>query len=246
MKTLFLTAILAITLVSCNHKTKETENNTSANSTEIFACPMHPEVTGKKGEDCSKCGMELTEPVAQAKPVHNHNDGNHEHKDTIKQSSNETEKEVVEAKIVKSPFSIKEIVTNYLKIKNALTKDDAKTAATAGNTLFKVMASTNTNALTPSQKKEFLDIADDAKEHAEHIGKNAGKIDHQREHFATLSKDINDLIKMFGTDQKLYQDYCPMYNDSKGAIWISETKEIKNPFYGSQMLTCGKVVETIK
>jgi hypothetical protein len=25
---------------------------------------MHPEVTGKQG-DCSKCGMELTEPVAQ-------------------------------------------------------------------------------------------------------------------------------------------------------------------------------------
>ncbi len=104
MKTLILTAILAITLVSCNHKTKETENNTSANSTEIFACPMHPEVTGKKGEDCSKCGMELTEPVAQAKPVHNHNDGNHEHKDTIKQSSNETEKEVVETKIATTTF----------------------------------------------------------------------------------------------------------------------------------------------
>lgn len=81
MKTLFLTAILAITLVSCNHKSKETENNTSVNSNEIFACPMHPKVTGKKGEDCSKCGMELTEPVAQAEKVNNQNDGTQEHKD---------------------------------------------------------------------------------------------------------------------------------------------------------------------
>jgi Protein of unknown function (DUF3347)/Heavy metal binding domain len=248
MKTLIITAVLAITLISCNKKNSEKESTTtetSTNSNELFACSMHPEVTGKKGEECSKCGMELTEPVAQVKSEHNHKDGTHEHKDTTKLQTNETEKEVVEAKIVKSPFSIKEIVTNYLKIKNALTKDDAKTAATAGNTLFKVMASTNTNALTPSQKKEFLDIADDAKEHAEHIGKNAGKIDHQREHFAALSKDINDLIKMFGTDQKLYQDYCPMYNDGKGALWISETKEIKNPFYGSQMLTCGSLKKTL-
>lgn len=248
MKTLIITAVLAITLISCNKKNSEKESTTtetSTNSNELFACSMHPEVTGKKGEECSKCGMELTEPVAQVKSEHNHNDGLHEHKDTTKLQTNETEKEVVEAEIAKSPFSIKEIVTNYLKIKNALTKDDAKTAAIAGNSLFKVMASTNTNALTPSQKKEYIDIVDDAKEHSEHISKNAGKIDHQREHFAILSKDINDLIKMFGTDQKLYQDYCPMYNDGKGALWISETKEIKNPFYGSQMLTCGSLKKTL-
>lgn len=243
MKALILTAILAITLVSCNHKTKETENNTSVNSNELFACSMHPEVIGKKGEDCSKCGMELTEPVPQSEKVHNHNDGTHEHKDSTKQPSNE--KKVIETKITTTSFSINEIVTNYLKIKNALTKDDAKTAASAGKSLFKVFSAISTTSLMPSQKKEYLDIANDAKEHAEHIGDNGGKIDHQREHFAILSKDINDLIKMFGTKQKLYQDYCPMYNDGKGAIWISETKEIKNPFYGSQMLTCGSLKKTL-
>ncbi len=93
MRTLFLTAILAITLVSCNHKTKETENNTSVNSKDIFACPMHPEITGKKGDDCSKCGMELTEPVTQ---VGNQNDGTHVHKDSTKLPSNETEKKGTE------------------------------------------------------------------------------------------------------------------------------------------------------
>lgn len=29
----------------------------------LYACPMHPEVKGKKDEKCSKCGMKLTEPV---------------------------------------------------------------------------------------------------------------------------------------------------------------------------------------
>lgn len=140
-----------------------------------------------------------------------------------------------------SDFSINEIVSNYLKLKNALTKDDTKSAAAAGNAIVANLAGLDANNLPAAQKKAFTDVADDAKEHSEHIGNNAGKLDHQREHFALLSKDVNDLIKTFGAGQKLYQDYCPMYNDSKGAIWISETKEIKNPYYGSKMLTCGSV-----
>ena len=37
-----------------------------------------------------------------------------------------------------------------------------------------------------------------------------------------------------------------MYNEGKGAIWLSETKEIKNPYLGGKMLTCGEVQEEIK
>ena len=143
--------------------------------------------------------------------------------------------------VASTDFSIKEIVSNYLKLKNVLTKDDTKNAAAAGNDLVANLAALNANSLPEAQKKVFTDVADDAKEHAEHIGTNAGKLDHQREHFAMLSKDVNDLINTFGAGQKLYQDFCPMYNDGKGAIWISETKEIKNPYYGSKMLTCGSV-----
>jgi hypothetical protein len=55
-----------------------------------------------------------------------------------------------------------------------------------------------------------------------------------------LSKDVNDLIKIFGTDKKIYRD-CPMYDQGKSGYWISEFKEIKNPYYGSEMLTCGGI-----
>jgi hypothetical protein len=75
----------------------------------------------------------------------------------------------------------------------------------------------------------------------EHIGDNGGKIEHQREHFVTLSKDMEDLIQLFGTNQKLYLDFCPMADDNKGAVWISETKEIKNPYFGKEMATCGSI-----
>lgn len=219
---------MAFILVSCNQKSKETETTKTETATELYACPMHPEVKGKKGEKCSKCGMELTVPVTS----------NEEKKPAV--TTEETE-DAKSAAGTQSTFSINTIVSNYLALKNALTKDDAKGAASAGKTLYATFNAVNPNSIDAKNKKEYIDIADDAKEHAEHIGDNAGKIDHQREHFILLSKDINDLIAIFGTKEKLYQDFCPMANEGKGAIWISETKDIKNPYYGSQMLTCGSV-----
>lgn len=240
MKTLFLTALLAITMVSCNNKAKETETSpteTKADANELFACPMHPEVTGKKGEECSKCGMELTEPVAQAEAD----------KDVQKINTTKSGAKVgvlgQDAPVTTSDY-VNDIVISYINLKNQLVKDDSKGAADKGKALLASFNHFDTKALNASQKKEYLEIAEDAKENAEHIGDNAGKIDHQREHFALLSKDINDLIKIFGAQKQLYQDFCPMYDDGKGAIWISETKEIKNPYYGSKMLTCGSLKKT--
>ena len=145
----------------------------------------------------------------------------------------------------KSNFSINEITTNYLHLKNALVNDDSKNAANAGKELLAAFNNINSAAIDEKLKIKYNDIADVAKEHAEHIGDNDGNIEHQREHFVLLSKDVNDLIEEFGTDQKLYQDFCPMTNDGKGAIWISETKEIKNPYYGSKMSSCGSIKKTL-
>lgn len=215
MKKLIIPAIMValISFTACN------SSSNKSNETDQYACVMHPEVVGKKGSKCSKCGMKLTEPVVS--------------KETKSNSTGTTEIET------QSKFTTTEIVNSYLVLKNALTKDDSKAAATAGKALFDAFNKVDANDM--EMKKMFLEIADNAKEHAEHIGDNAGKIEHQREHFVLLSKDIIDLVKMFGSSQKLYEDYCPMANDGKGAIWISEVKEIKNPFLGAKMPTCGSV-----
>lgn len=148
---------------------------------------------------------------------------------------------------IKAAFPAKEIIDGYLQLKNALTKDNGKDAATAGNAIVTTLAKADMKSLSPEQMKSYMDIADDLKENAEHIGANAGKLEHQREHFVMLSKDIADLLKTFGNaGQTLYKDFCPMANDGRGATWISEVKEIKNPYLGSKMPDCGTVKETIK
>lgn len=142
--------------------------------------------------------------------------------------------------------STKAIIEAYLKLKNALTTDNDKDAADAGNEMVKAFASFDKASLTADQSKKYKDIEDDAKEHAEHIGANAGNIEHQREHFDMISKDMYDLVKMLGAGQPLYVDNCPMFNNNKGAIWLSEVKEIKNPYMGKASSTCGSVKEELK
>lgn len=145
--------------------------------------------------------------------------------------------------ISKNP--VNDVVASYLKLKNALATDNSKDAAAAGTEVQNAIKKADPNSFSEEQKKVFADVKDDAIEHAEHIAANANNIAHQREHFETLSKDLYDMVKVFGTDQTLYQTHCPMYNNNKGANWLSETKEIKNPYLGAKMSTCGNVKEEL-
>ena len=146
----------------------------------------------------------------------------------------------------KNPVSIKEIVSQYLQIKNGLANDNGKDAASAGKVFVESIGKMDKTSLTAEKKKIWDDISADAKEMAEHIGANADKLEHQREHFVMLSKDMYDLVKAFGGGQVLYKVYDTMYNNGKGAFWLSETKEIKNPYMGKAMLTSGSIKEEIK
>ncbi len=135
------------------------------------------------------------------------------------------------------------MVDGYLEIKNGLVSDDKAAAAKGGKNLLNAFASFDMGTLTKEQHSEYMEIVENATEQAEHIVKSP--IDHQREHFEILSNDMNDLIALLGTEKTLYQDFCPMANNGKGAIWLSETEEIKNPFYGSKMMKCGKMQKQI-
>lgn len=140
--------------------------------------------------------------------------------------------------------SIKNIVDHYLHIKNALANDNSSEAASGAKMLSETLAKVDKSLFTTDQKKVYDDIEDDLKEHAEHIGKS--KLEHQREHFSMMSEDVYDLAKSFGGGRTLYHDHCPMANDGKGAMWVSELSEIKNPYMGSEMPKCGSVEEKIK
>jgi hypothetical protein len=133
------------------------------------------------------------------------------------------------------------VLADYMALKDALVETDKDEAAKAGNKLNNTLSEFDISGFTSEQQKELKDIIADAKEHAEHIGKS--EMDHQREHFKTLSKDIMDMVAITGTENTLYQQFCPMYDG--GSAWLSMNEEIRNPYYGSKMLKCGKVQKEI-
>jgi len=138
------------------------------------------------------------------------------------------------------------LIKDYLALKNALASDDDNAAATAGQAFADHVSSLDKSTLSAQQATVFNEVAEDLKEHGEHIKDNTGNIKHQREHFATMSQEVYELIKAGeGTGTKLFLTYCPMYNGGKGANWLSETKEIKNPYHGAEMSTCGSVKEEL-
>jgi hypothetical protein len=135
------------------------------------------------------------------------------------------------------------ILNDYFDLKDALVNDDNDKAKAIGNKLAGTLKSFDVSGYSGDEETELIEIIEDATEHAEHIGES--DIKHQREHFKTLSKDVTDMIAITGTNMKIYEQYCPMYDNNKGGAWLSMSKEIRNPYFGDQMLKCGKVQREI-
>ncbi len=230
--------ILSVT-VSCKDNKKEDQkeemHNEMSEHETVYACPMHPEITGKEGDKCSKCEMDLEAIEAHDHSEMNHEDG-HDHG-----NSESTEREITQNNTKNNATSA--MLDAYFEIKNGLVADSKEKAANGATSLLVAISKFDMSKLSGETHKEYMEIAESTKEHAEHIIKSP--MDHQREHFEALSIDITDLVALLGTDKVVYQDFCPMANNNKGANWLSEVKEIKNPYFGSKMLKCGSVKKQI-
>lgn len=68
----------------------------------------------------------------------------------------------------------------------------------------------------------------------------------QRLAFGTISSAMYGLLKATGLkNAHVYHEYCPMAFNDKGAFWLSEETDIKNPYFGKKMLECGEVTDTL-
>ena len=64
---------------------------------------------------------------------------------------------------------------------------------------------------------------------------SSDKIEEQRIAFSGFSDQFYKAIKTFGLMGKtVYYQFCPMAKDGKGAYWLSEIKEIQNPYFGEE------------
>jgi Protein of unknown function (DUF2911)/Protein of unknown function (DUF3347) len=139
------------------------------------------------------------------------------------------------------------VLTAYFDLKDALVGDNAKNAAQNAKDLTTALQAISTADWTDEERKIYEVYAQKLEKDAQFIGENGKKIETQRTRFDNLSSNMIALIKKLKINaETTYLQYCPMANDGKGASWLSKNKNVKNPYYGKSMLTCGSVKETIK
>ncbi len=134
------------------------------------------------------------------------------------------------------------LIPAYLKMKDALVAGDVPVAQAGARELGRLMSAIPTNGLGADEKSVHEDSQDQVKAIAD-----SEVLETQRKHFVRLNEVLIPTIETSGSGaQTLYVQTCPMANNNKGAIWLSAQKEIRNPYYGDAMLSCGRVISTIQ
>jgi copper chaperone CopZ len=134
-----------------------------------------------------------------------------------------------------------DVFDNYFLVKDALVRTDSKTAALKSKELLASIEAVKMETLKMEVHMVWMKVLKDLTADAKSISETQD-IKKQREAFKTLSKSMYEVIKVSKPTEAVYYQYCPMQD----ANWLSKENAVKNPYYGSQMLTCGKTVETIK
>ncbi len=119
----------------------------------------------------------------------------------------------------------------YLHLKDVLVLSDSTQAQGAAKdlagTLVKIPDSKNST-------KMAYDMASE------------GSLSKQRIIFTILSTELITMFKKADISSgSMFVQYCPMANDGGGGYWLASETEIRNPYYGDEMLNCGEVKETI-
>ncbi|SRX75696.1 DUF3347 domain-containing protein [Aequorivita antarctica] len=132
------------------------------------------------------------------------------------------------------------VFDNYFAINDALVKTNATTVKAKAVELLNVLKALKIEILNAEEQTAVTKVLPSIMDAAKSISETKDIVK-QREKHKVLSKNMHEIITFYSSTDTLYYQYCPMQD----ANWLSKDKAIKNPYYGSQMLSCGSAVETI-
>jgi Cu(I)/Ag(I) efflux system membrane fusion protein len=141
---------------------------------------------------------------------------------------------------------LKVVFNDYIKLKDALVKDDSNNVIVEAKRLFDDLSKVDMKLLKDSEgHSHWMSLEKEIKASATSIS-NTPKITEQRAYFKSLSSDLTNAIEVFGINEKVYHQFCPMADKNKGAYWLSKEEKVINPYFGDAMLTCGEVKQVIE
>lgn len=220
MKKFMLIVAIALIFVACNNSTSK---NTHADHMVTVA-----EDTATIAVNKSKGDTALTNEVADVSNT----------AAKIEPSAGK-----VDLATASNPFA--DLYSAYFELKDALVKDNGAAAQIAAKGIQAAIEKINSEQLDVVQGKLWKEYQRKLAFDAEHIA-GIKENEHQREHFVTLSKNMYVLMKSVRLGAPVYYQHCPMYQEGKGANWLSKQKAVQNPYLGRSMQSCGSTLEIIQ
>lgn len=120
----------------------------------------------------------------------------------------------------------------YLNVKGALVNTNGKVAQEKAVLLSQAVE--GVSAISDTTRKAIKTIIAES------------DVKKQRAAFEIVSQDLEVVLSKNVASGTIYKQYCPMAFNGKGAYWLSDSKEVRNPYFGDQMLTCGVVDSEIE
>jgi hypothetical protein len=146
-------------------------------------------------------------------------------------------------------LSFTQLLNAYNDLKNALVASDTGKASAAALALRTAVDSLKLNEIKGDSTG---DIKLNAQSFTGTITGSAQalvaekELKNKRKEFEIIADAIWNLTRTVRyTGQKLYWQFCPMAFDNKGAYWMSYEREIKNPYFGNEMLNCGSIEDSL-
>ncbi|WP_167341681.1 efflux RND transporter periplasmic adaptor subunit [Nonlabens sp. SY33080] len=129
---------------------------------------------------------------------------------------------------------------SYLKMKDALVASDASQVSAFAKATSEKLKAISTDDLGTMEKQHLTKSI----EMLDAIANN-DILENQRSHFVILNENIVPIAMSIENSTNYYIQKCPMANNNKGAVWLSMEEEIRNPYYGDAMLTCGSLIDSL-
>jgi Cu(I)/Ag(I) efflux system membrane fusion protein len=149
------------------------------------------------------------------------------------------------SKIIQVPEAFKnqfaEVLTSYILLKDALIQSDPKATQAQSGKFLTNLLQVEMSLLEKNAHDVWMPLYGGLKTNLENL-KKSDDLATQRTLFQKTSEGMIESVDHFGVTQVVvYKQYCPMADNDKGAYWLSLEKEIRNPYFGEAMMTCGEV-----
>lgn len=147
-----------------------------------------------------------------------------------------------------SPFraQLTAVYKSSQQLKEALVESDSKKAQQVASEVKRALSQVDVNQQKDKAYTLWMTYQKDIKSSLDKI-ESEDKLKLQLKYFAQFNEALYKSIKAFGVAKKeVYYQHCPMALEGQGAYWLSDSKQIRNPYLGDNMLTCGSTKEIIR